>query len=220
MNKILKFPWSERNRHFFTSDLHIFHNPSWPVPIWKMRGYQSANEASEKTLNIINHTVGEDDILWVLGDLFLNATDEQCLEWLSKINCKNINKLWGNHHSNTYRLYKQEMLKQYSRDDIEVYPLTMGNLTYLGNHVEIQVGKQRIIMNHFPLHSFNKMGRSSWMLSGHSHLTDKTRCPEYPLGKTLDVGIDSGKIWSFSDIEDVMSTKTFVQVDHHDSNTN
>jgi hypothetical protein len=51
----------------------------------------------------------------------------------------------------------------------------------------------------------------------HSHLSDKTRLPEFPLGKTLDIGIDSGRIWAFDDIEDVMSTKSVSILDHHDT---
>ncbi len=51
----------------------------------------------------------------------------------------------------------------------------------------------------------------------HSHLSDKERLPEFPIGKTLDVGIDCGKIWSFEEIEDVMSTKSISILDHHDT---
>ena len=220
MYQILKFPYETRHRHFFTSDWHVFHDPTWEVPIWESRGYLSAQDASERLLEKINDTVDEDSVIWMLGDMFLNATDEQCLNWLKGIKCKNIHKLWGNHCSNTYRLYKQEVLKQYGRTDIEVYPLRMGNVVYMGNHLEIQIGKQRIVMNHFPLRIHNGGHRTSIALNGHSHLNDPMRRPEYPLAKAMDVGIDYGKIWSFDEIMDIMSTKTVELIDHHDKNTN
>jgi calcineurin-like phosphoesterase family protein len=220
MNRILKFPWDTRHKHFFTSDWHVYHDPKWEVPIWKSRGYLNAQDFTECLLEKINNTVGETDYIWFLGDMFLNATDEQCLNWLSRINCKNIYKLWGNHCSNTYRLYKQEVLNQFGRNDIEVYPLKMGNVTFVGNHLEIQVGKQRLVLNHFPLRIWNGCHRFSWHLSGHSHLNDPLRRPEYPLAKALDTGIDYGKIWSFEEIQELMSTKTVELIDHHDKGTN
>jgi len=221
MHKILKFPWENRNKHYWSSDFHVFHDPkTWTSPIWEVRGYRDAFEASEQTLRLINETIKEDDILWYLGDMFLNATDGECVGWLNKINCKNIYKLWGNHTSNTYRLYKEEVLKQFGRDDIEVYPLKMGNITFLGNHQEIQIGKQFIVMNHFPLRIHHKSHIGSWNLSGHSHLNDPLRRPEYPLAKGMDVGIDSGVIWSFEEIAEIMSTKTVELIDHHDRDTN
>jgi calcineurin-like phosphoesterase family protein len=217
MYKIEKYKWEDREKLFFSSDWHIFHNPSWPIPIWKMRGYESAEDAAFKIQKMINSTVPEDGVLYFLGDLALNATDGQVIGWLNGIKCRNIKMLWGNHESNTYRIYKQEMLRQFGRDDIEVYPLTMGNVTFVGNHVEIQVGKKNIIMNHFPFKIWNGGNRNTWHLNGHSHLSDKERHPEHPLGKTLDTGIDCGKIWSFNEIEDVMSTKSIHILDHHDS---
>lgn len=217
MYKILKYPWEQRNRHFWSSDWHIFHDPKWNYPIWMTRGYESAEDAAKKIQDKFNERVGRYDTLWYLGDMFLNASDEQCLAWIDGINCENVNVLMGNHESNMYRLYKQEVLKQWCRDDIEVYPLKMGKITFFGNHLEIQIGKKNIVMNHFPIHSWNGMGgRKSWMISGHQHNADKTRNPDAPINRVLDVGWDwKTDVWSFSEIEDVMDTKTFVSYDHH-----
>lgn len=215
MYKIQKYKFEDRHKLYFSSDWHVFHDPkTWEVPIWKMRGWSSPEDAAEGTLKLINDTVPEDGILYYHGDMFLNATDEQCLEWLSKVKCRNINTLWGNHESQMYRIYKQEVKRQYGFDDLEVYPLRMNNVVWIGNHVEIQVGKKKIIMNHFPLRIHHGSHHASFHTSGHSHLNDPERRPEYPFGKCLDVGIDYGKIWTYAEIEDVMSTKDIHLIDH------
>ncbi len=222
MYKIIKLPYEDKDRHFWSSNWHNYHNPlRWDVPIFQMRGYNSPEECAEDILRKINERVPKDGTLWYLGDGFLNATDEQCLAWLSGINCDNIMYLFGNHESNMYRLYKQELLKQYGRDDIEVYPVKMNNVTFLGNHAEIKIGRQCIVMNHFPIHSWNGMGgRKSWMISGHQHNADKTRNPDSPINRVIDVGWDWKRdIWSFEEIRDVMSTKTFLSYDHHESDS-
>lgn len=217
MYRILKYPWEQRHKHFWSSDWHNYHNPTWNVPIWEMRGARDAEELSERVIQKINERVPEDGTLWYLGDGFLNTTDEQVIAWLSAINCKNINYLFGNHESNVYRIYKQEIEKQYGLIDLEVYPLKMGNITFMGNHLEIRIGKRNIVMNHFPIHSWNGMGgRKAWMISGHQHNADKTRNPDAPINRCIDVGWDWKKdVWSFEEIEDVMSTKTFISYDHH-----
>lgn len=220
MYKILKYKWEDRHKHKWSSDWHIFHDPKWVIPIWESRGYKSAADAAEKIAEQINKSVKEDDILWFLGDMFLNASDEQCLEWLSKIKCKNIHVLWGNHESNMYRLYKQEVKRQFNLDDAEVYPLRMGNVVFMGNHLEIQIGKKKICMNHFPMRIWNKSHHNSWMLSGHSHLNDAQRRPDFPLAKAMDAGWDwKNDVWTFDELEDVMSTKTVELIDHHDHST-
>lgn len=217
MYKIFKFPWDERHKHFWSSDWHNFHDPKWPTPIWEMRGYLNHQDASERVIEKVNERVGENDTLWYLGDGFLNASDEQCLQWLSSIKCKNIKYMFGNHESNMYRLYRAEVKAQFGRDDIEVYPIKLGNVEFIGNHAEILIGKKSIVMNHFPIHSWNGMGgRRSWMISGHQHNADATRNPTAPINRCLDVGWDWKKdVWSFDEIEDVMSVKTFVSYDHH-----
>lgn len=225
MYKIWKYKWEERNKLFFSSDWHVFHDPKrWPVPIWKMEGYDSLDEKTEDIVEKINAKVGEDDNLFYMGDMFLNAVDDMCLEFLKRLNCQNIQVLFGNHESNVYRLYKQQVLEQFGDDTIEVYPLGMRNVIFMGNHLEIRVGKQHIVMNHFPLRIWNKNnwkhGSPAWNLSGHSHGSDPQRLPEYPVGKGLDLGWSIKKdVWTFEEIADIMSTKTAEVVDHHDSGT-
>lgn len=220
MYRIIKHKWEERNNLYFSSDWHTFHNPNWPTPIWEQRGYLNAQDASERILEKINATVPEDGILYYLGDGFLNANDENCMAWLKSINCRDIRYLWGNHESNMFRIYRNEVKKQFGREDIEVYPLKIANVTFMGCHLELRVGKQMIILNHFPYRIHHKSHRGSWNLSGHSHLNDPVRRPEHPVGKGLDVGIDYGKVWTFDEIQDVMSTKDTELIDHHDERTN
>lgn len=216
MHYTKKYNWTERNRLFFSSDWHLFHDPKWDVPIWKMRGYESAQDSTDKILEKVNERVGEDDIIYYLGDLALNASDDLLLDHLSKLNCKNIFKLWGNHTSNSYRLYKKEVEKQYNLKDVEIYPLKMGNLTFVGNHLNIRVGKQLIVMNHFPLHTHEMAPHGAWNLSGHEHRNDPMREPAYPINKALDVSWDKKlDVWSYDEIMDVMSTKEIYVPDHH-----
>lgn len=221
MYKIIKHKWTEKDDLFFFSDPHVFHDPTWDSPLWQTRGYESAAAAAKDKIEKINAKVGKDQILYCLGDGFLNATDEQCLDWLAQINCQNIRYLFGNHESNMYRLYKKTIAETYPEfgpnPEVEIYPIRMKNVIFYGNHMDIEVGKQKLVLNHFPLHSWNSMGmRKSWMLSGHQHNTDKSRNPDAPINRCIDIGWDWKRdVWSYSEIEDVMSTKTFEAVDHH-----
>lgn len=215
MNKIIKHKWEDRSKIFFSSDWHNFHDPKWDVPIWQMRGYSSPQESLDDVVSKINARVKENDFIYFLGDGFLNATDEQVLEWFTRINCKNINYLFGNHESNMYRIYRKFALEKYGDPDIEVYPMRFNNVVFLGNYQELQVGKKRVILQHFSIHSWNNMARGSWAISGHSHNNDSTRNPEHPLGKMLDVSWDYKKdVWSWEEVEDVMSTKDILVIEN------
>jgi len=216
VNKNIKHKWEDRNKIFFSSDWHNYHDPKWDIPIWKMRGYNSPQESVDDVVSKINAKVKEDDFLYFLGDGFLNATDEQVLEWFSRINCQNIHTLWGNHSSNTFRIYRQAVLEKYGDPEIEVYPMRFNNVVFLGNYQEIYIGKKLIVLQHFPIKTWNNNSRNSFHLHGHSHNTDKSRNPEHPMGKCLDCSWDWKKdIWSFEEIEDVMSTKEMQIFDHH-----
>jgi len=218
MNQLIKFKWDEKDNLYFSSDFHYNHKcETWEVPLWKVRGYDSVEHANESQINQINKSVPENATLFYTGDTALNADEDIVLDLWSRINCKDIRFIYGNHDLIMYRLYKQELKKQYGLEGVELYPLKMNNVTYLGNYAEIQVGKKKITLCHYPIRSWNQAGRGSINLHGHSHNNDPTRNPDYHLGKCLDLSWDWKKdVWTFDQIMDVMSTKEIHVTDHHD----
>jgi calcineurin-like phosphoesterase family protein len=216
MKEIIKHKWEDLDKIYVSSDWHNYHDPKWDIPIWKMRGYISPEESKEDVIDKINNKVGLDDILYYLGDGFLNSTDEQCLEWFLRINCKNIYYIFGNHESNIHRIYKKECYEQYGVRGIEVYPLKYKNITFLGNYQEIQIGKHSITLTHFPMHGWNKNAHGAINLHGHCHNNDSTRNPEHHMGKCLDCSWDyKNDVWKMKEIFDIMSTKEILITDHH-----
>lgn len=216
MNKLIKHKWEDRDKIFVSSDWHNFHDPKWSIPIWKMRGYESPRQSADDVIEKINSKVGVDDYLYYLGDGFLNATDEQCLEWFSKINCQNIYYISGNHESNMQRIYRNEVVCQYGILGADVYPLRLKNIIFLGYYQEIQIGKYPITLTHFPMHGWNRNSHGAINLHGHCHNNDESRNPKYHMGKCLDCSWDYKKdVWKISEIFDIMDTKEMYITDHH-----
>lgn len=227
MLKVLKFKSKDQNI-WFTSDLHWNHNPKWEIPIWKSRGFSSVEESNEFTISKINEVVKEYDILFSLGDLTLNCSEEEFESFIGRINCKNIYSLWGNHPNPMAKIYKREVLNYLtgitndpnSLDEhllyreLEIYPFRYKNIIFIGHHAEIIVDKQYITLNHYPIHIFNHMSGESWCLCGHSHLEFIPSRPHHPTQKLLDVGWDGYlQPLSFKTVSDIMSKKTYVKVD-------
>ncbi len=229
MIKVLKFKETKEHKVWFVSDLHWNHNPKWPIPLWKARGYTSLEESNKDIINKINEFVGSDDTLWSLGDLTLNCGEEQFESFIDSINCKNIFSLWGNHPNPMLKVYKREIdniLGNFEdrqgfpipveNEAFEIYPFRYKNLIFCGNYAEIIVNGQYICLNHYPLSIWNFMKADSWALVGHSHHGYPNTCPDYKHGKILDCGWDGfKKPLSFSDIKDIMSTKEKIKVDLH-----
>lgn len=59
----------ERNI-WITSDTHFFHDKDF---IWKVRGFNSIEEMNEKIIQNWNSVIKDDDIVYHLGDVYLNA---------------------------------------------------------------------------------------------------------------------------------------------------
>ena len=104
MHRVLNFKGTEEN-FFFCGCTHGFHNKEF---IWKKRGYNSSDEHTSAVLKIINDNIKPTDILFHLGDGFLNSTPEQVKDFLSKINCRTIYYCFGNHESSMYRIYRDQ----------------------------------------------------------------------------------------------------------------
>lgn len=211
---------SETQKVYVTTDTHFNHDPKWEVPIWKMRGYNSAKDHTDGILNIINETVSKNDILLHLGDFCLNTNPSQFEELISKINCQNVYMLWGNHPNshfkNVYKPLVRKILGELYTENSEVYPVRYKNIVYYGHYVELVWNGQFIVLEHYPLLVWNEMMHGAWMLCGHSHYGCPQTVASNPNGKILDVGWDGHKKpLTFEEVSAIMSTKQFVVVDDH-----
>lgn len=197
---------------FVTSDTHFGHNKSF---IYESRGYSSIQEHDASIIEILNDKVNEDDILFHLGDFCLNVSFDKFENILNKIKCKTIYYIWGNHNSQISQAYKCEVEKSYGKN-MEVYPTKYKNIIYLGNQFECCIYGKYIVMNHFPLLSWNYMTHGSWHLHGHEHCKIKEHLPDGNSGKILDVGWDYYKSpILFNELEIIMNKKTKKSIGHH-----
>ena len=208
----LKLNHNDDHKVFFTSDTHFNHDKAF---IYEARGYKNRYEHNDALIANINETVRPQDTLIHLGDFCLNITPPEFEEILRRINCQTIYYIWGNHNS-CIRRYYEDTIRAEVHADYEIYPYTIGKLTYLGYYKELIVNGHMIVVHHFPHLIWNQMQKSAWQLSGHSHYTNPTTQVDHPDNKILDVGWDGhGKPLSFPEIQKIMMNKNHVKRDDH-----
>ena len=201
-----------------TSDPHLLHEgPRGGTPLWESRGYNSPRHMTQQIVDTTNELVRENDILFMLGDLCLNADMNQLNMYLDMLRCQNFYCLWGNHNNpHEKQIYRPERDKLTLEPVQEVYPVRYKNMVYVGNYVEAVVNHQVIIMCHYPFMSWDKLGHGAWMLCGHEHGNLPDTRPESQYGKILDVGWDLyNKPLSFDDLKRIMDKKPIRRVGHH-----
>jgi calcineurin-like phosphoesterase family protein len=220
MNKIIKYK-TGATRHWVGSDFHVNHNKEFIV---EKRGFDKITDHNHWILNSVNALVQPDDILWYLGDGCLNATEQDFRDFFHKIKCR-VHYIWGNHESVPFQVYKNEVFKKYGDSEIEVYPFTIGNITFFGNYCEAYIDSQRVTFTHYPFLLWNKSHHGSWNLSGHSHMSNPLTHVSASDGCILDCGVDTAKqyngqaIFSWNDIRSIMKAKQIKFLDHHNERT-
>jgi len=204
---------NEQQRVLFTSDSHFGHNKSF---IYEKRGYTSVTQHNDVLFDTINELVRPQDILIHLGDFCLNTTSSEFEEYLSRIQCQNILYIWGNHNSRIRNVYEDTIEKQSGRRDLEIYPITYRNITFLGYYKELIVNGQMIVLSHYPFQIWNQQQKGAWCLSGHSHYTNPNTRIDYKQGRILDLGWEGHhKPLSFDEVQSIMNGKLHKKVDDH-----
>lgn len=206
---------SNNSALYVTGCLHLGHNPRWDNPLWKMRGYNSAEEMTYGIIDRINQICRPSDILLVLGDLCLNTSSEKLQEYLDRIQPK-IWLLYGNHNSPIEHPLRENCQVEYGFDLCVPYKYWMGQIDILGHYLEFNWNRQFTVFNHYAYQVWNKSHHGSWSLCSHSHGTLPTILPDCKNGKQLDCGWDvHGKPLSFSDIKEIMDKKEIFSLDRH-----
>ena len=187
------------NDIFFTSDTHFNHENICKL---SNRPFQSLEEMTEKYVETWNSQVSNSDRIHHLGDFALSwgkKHAEPVDKILSRLNGQKF-LITGNHDRN-------EVIN--NRRWVSVRDYCELKIDFGGVH------KQRIVMCHYPLRSWNQMHRNgnwSWMLHGHCHGTLKDIG-----GKIWDVGVDNNnhRPISIDEVKILMDFREPLFVDHH-----
>lgn len=206
-------------RLWYTSDLHLFHKN---IPLYQRHTrldsqglpYLTWHQDNEtgKDIEIAtpsdlermhqdlvsnwNAVVAPGDTVMVLGDLAMGGA-QHSIDVIRIVNSLNGRKyaVPGNH-------------------DTYVLDLGFQDFEWLPPLAEIQVGKQLVVLCHYPLLVWNRSHRGSWNLHGHSHHS----LPIDTGFKRLDVGIDGP--WgmrpvSHSEVAATLQHHNQIALDHH-----
>ena len=97
----MKIKLTKNQNIYFTSDSQYSHSnickstTEW-TDISRCRNFNSISEMNDHIVDNINSIVGEDDILFHLGDWSFGGFDK-ISEFRNKLVCKNIHIITGNH---------------------------------------------------------------------------------------------------------------------------
>lgn len=164
----------------FIADTHFNHeNVLRCSPRGKL--FKSGSEHDVAVLKGINAHVNEDDELYILGDVAWTAETS----WVSKIRCKYIHHIIGNHDRPSYgKLFT-------STSDVR----------------EIKIGELKCFLSHYPHAFWPSSHHGSLHLYGHCHAQrEETLDKAFPGRRSMDVGVDNalrilGEIRPFTENE-------------------
>lgn len=160
--------------HYFTSDLHLGHSNiikycrrpfqnstesmlidlayKGIIPLSELSISEDSTEKMDiQIIKSINSVVGKNDHLVILGDFCFGGSkfkEKMVQKYVDLINCKNTTLILGNHDE------KEIMIKYFKN----VYDYCVFNIY-----------GRNIVTCHYPMRSWYKQNKDSWMLYGHTH---------------------------------------------------
>jgi len=178
---------------YFSSDFHIGHEN---VIKFSNRPFKDVEEMDKKIVDMVLDTVKKGDEIFFLGDLGFHpspAIDRLFRELPKKVN---FNWIIGNHDKKVLNHYKQFTNKL---DFI------------METHITTEIGKQRIVMCHYPMLTWNQSFRGAWQLFGHHHANghEKNLLPNILTGKMFNVNLEFNdyKMYDENDLIRIMNKK-------------
>lgn len=182
------------------------------------RQFDTVEEHNKVLVDNINSVVGENDILYHLGDWSFGGIDN-IWNFRKQLNCKDIRLLLGNHDHltknnkvlpNCVRLESGEIV---DKDSVKLWTPTtevkaQELFTSVDNYLEVTIEKQKLILCHFPLQAWNYAEKGSYMVHGHCHHKFDGDY-NHNTFKIMDAGMDWEEFrpYSFDEIMGIMSTR-------------
>lgn len=206
------------NRLWFSADFHAFHKREF---IWRARGFGSPEAHANALITLVNASVGPNDTLFHLGDLTLNCDATQLRDWMSRIRCRNVVCLWGNHASPLRSLLHTELGASLPAPEnlpfavhaVEPLPYrykSIPNLVVLGDTALLEIDNDRVFLSHYAHQSWEDAHKGAYHLCGHNHGRNPYSHPDTGDRRVLDVGVDIGwKLWNWRDVLALLTPRPF-----------
>ena len=211
----MKLNLNKGQKLWYTSDTHYAHanicsaTTKWADPL-VCREFKSLEHMNAHLVGNINEVVGQDDILFHLGDWSFGGF-EQIQEFRDSIVCKNVHIITGNHDHHI----------ENNKEGIQSIFSSVNK--YLNLVVKYNIGtplmdEARFALMHFPIASWDNIARGAIHLHGHVHLPFDKRIGR---GKMLDVGVDGNGLYPIEMSEvlalmDKQPIKSMFSFDHHE----
>jgi len=211
----MKLTLNKGQKLWFTSDTHYNHGnicsatTQWTDPV-TCREFKSLEKMNAHLVGNINEKVGQDDVLFHLGDWSFGGF-EQIEIFRNQIVCKNVHIITGNHDHHI----------ENDRDGIQSIFSSVNkylNLVVKWNVGTPLMGEQRFALMHFPIASWDNMARGAIHLHGHVHFPADKRIG---VGKMMDVGCDGNELYPI-EMGEVLKLmrgqpiKSMFEFDHHE----
>lgn len=206
----IRLEHTDNHKVWFVSDTHFGHAKEF---LYGKRGFQNVMEHDAALIKDWNSKVTNNDTVIHCGDImFGEGGAERLKSYFRALNFANLYILPGNHHAGLKQLYATHKTEPVVIDTIKIVQI-------LPNYVEFVVNRQPIVVCHYPIASWNGMGKGIWHVSGHCHGSYEGSHINNPEGKIVDVGFESAGLVSFDRLREIMDSKTVKLVDHHGENT-
>jgi len=196
---------------WFTSDTHFGHtNIAGPsVSVWKngYRNFNSVQEMNDALVHNINKVVGEDDILYHLGDWSFGGV-HNIYYFRKSLICKNIHLILGNHDQHIKD--KEIKFLDSSFNPIELFSSVQNVFTG-------KIGSREFHLSHYSHQVWPASHKGCIHLFGHSHNSLKG------IGRSMDVGVDTHpefRPYHINEIFKIMDGISINFIDHHEKDTN
>ena len=203
----------EKNRKvYITSDTHYAHKnlcrgvtdwrlPDGGIPMDQTRDFDTIEKMNERIIQNINSVVGEDDVLFHLGDWSFGGF-ENVQKFRDRILCKEIHLILGNHdtHIENDRYNVQELF------------------TSVNHYTKLMYKNNTFVLFHYPIASYDGLYKGHIHLHGHVHLPTNLR---FGKGKKMDVGMDGHPtfgVYNMDEIIRIMDKREIASdmlFDHH-----
>jgi len=183
---------------FITSDTHFAHaNICRGVSKWTdksgTRDFNSIDEMNNAIIDNINSMVAPTDSLYHLGD-FCFGDKSLTPYWRSKINCRNIYLIYGNHDHGIDK-YRNEFV-------------------WIKDYFTLRHSNKHVVLFHYPIASWEGRHHGALHAFGHCHGSFNQ-----PNGRSMDVGVDTNNFrpYSIEKFIELCEQKPIFDNDHHKS---